>query len=70
MEFNRIEMEHEYFLVSGKVTVVRIPEILMPAFQQLIARGINTWDQAPQEIKDFADELSGNDKLLNNSSQT
>ena len=70
MVTDRITIEHEYYMVAGKVTVVRIPEVLIPAFQQLIARGINTWDQAPQEIKDFADELSGNDKLLNTSSQT
>lgn len=70
MEFNRITLETEYYFITGKHTVVGIPDSLLPAFKQLIARGINTWDQAPQEIKDFADELSGNSKLLKNTPQS
>lgn len=45
-------------------TCVIIPDELMDSFKELVNRGINTWDQAPQEIKDFSDVLSGNDKLL------
>lgn len=45
-------------------TVVIVPTELLPAFTQLISRGINTWDQAPQEIKAFVDELTGNNKLV------
>lgn len=41
-----------------------IPTALLPAFITLVSRGINTWDQAPDEIKDFVDELTGNTKLL------
>ena len=63
MVTDRITIETEYY-TEGTITSVRIPKVLLPAFQQLIARGINTWDQAPQEIKDFVDELSGNTKLL------
>lgn len=43
---------------------VAIPTNLLPAFITLVSRGINTWDQAPQEIKDFVDEITGISKLL------
>ena len=70
MEFNRITLETEYY-PEGSVTVIRVHNNnLLPEFQQLVARGINTWDQAPKEIKDFADELSGNTKLLKNTPQS
>lgn len=51
-------------------TCVIIPDELMDSFKELVNRGINTWDQAPQEIKDFSDVLSGNDKLLTPVPQT
>ena len=62
MVTNRITVETEYHF-AGTIQSVRIPKAMMPAFITLVSRGINTWDQAPQEIKDFVDELTGNTKL-------
>lgn len=40
-----------------QVTLVAIPYFLLPAFRQLVSRGLNTWDHAPPEIKEFGDMI-------------
>jgi len=41
---------------AGDITLVLFPDIL-PAFRDLVQRAMNTWPDAPTELKEFADLL-------------
>jgi hypothetical protein len=44
-------------IADGLSTEISIMPESIEAFKQLISKGINTWDSAPPEIKQFAAEL-------------
>jgi hypothetical protein len=49
--------------------IIRINKQTIPAFKQLVQRALNTWADAPPELKEFGDLLEHNQVLQDYYSQ-